>query len=40
MRISAVTETVAHVQELVRRGLAVGTGGDVPGYRVAGRAVG
>jgi glyoxylase-like metal-dependent hydrolase (beta-lactamase superfamily II) len=40
MRISAVTETVAHVQELVRRGLAAGSGGDVPGYRVAGPAVG
>ena len=40
MRISAVTETVAHVQELVRRGLAVSTGGDVPGYRAAGRTVG
>jgi glyoxylase-like metal-dependent hydrolase (beta-lactamase superfamily II) len=40
MRISAVTETAAHVEELVRRGLAVSTGGDVPGYRVADRVVG
>jgi glyoxylase-like metal-dependent hydrolase (beta-lactamase superfamily II) len=35
MRISAVTETAAHVKELVRRGVAVSSGGAVPGYRVA-----
>jgi glyoxylase-like metal-dependent hydrolase (beta-lactamase superfamily II) len=40
MRISAVTETAAHVLELVRRGLASSSGGDVPGYRVAKRIVG
>ena len=40
MRISAVTETAAHVLELVGRGLAVAAGGDVPGYRVADRPVG
>jgi len=40
MRISAVTETAAHVLELVRRGLVTGSDGDVPAYRVAGRAVG
>ncbi|HEY3882385.1 MAG TPA: MBL fold metallo-hydrolase [Trebonia sp.] len=40
MRISAVTETAAHVQELVGRGLAVSSGGDVPTYGLAGRAVG
>jgi hypothetical protein len=40
MRISAVTETAAHVQELVGRGLAVSSGGDVPTYRLAGHAVG
>jgi glyoxylase-like metal-dependent hydrolase (beta-lactamase superfamily II) len=36
MRISAVTETAAHVVELVRRGLATSSGGDVPRYRVVG----
>jgi glyoxylase-like metal-dependent hydrolase (beta-lactamase superfamily II) len=40
MRISAVTETAAHVLELVRRGLADSSGGDVPAYRVARRPVG
>ena len=40
MRISAVTETAAHVIELVRRGLVSSSGGDVPTYRVAARAVG
>jgi len=40
MRISAVTETAAHVVELVRRGLAVSSGGPVPTYRVAAQAVG
>jgi glyoxylase-like metal-dependent hydrolase (beta-lactamase superfamily II) len=40
MRIMAVTETAAHVQELVRRGLAVPSDGEVPGYRIADRAVG
>jgi glyoxylase-like metal-dependent hydrolase (beta-lactamase superfamily II) len=40
MRISAVTETAAHVLELVRRGLISTSGGDVPTYRVAGRVVG
>jgi glyoxylase-like metal-dependent hydrolase (beta-lactamase superfamily II) len=39
MRISAVTETAAHVLELVRRGL-VTASGDVPAYRVAGPAAG
>jgi glyoxylase-like metal-dependent hydrolase (beta-lactamase superfamily II) len=40
LRITAVTETAAHVAELVRRRLAVSNGGDVPGYRVADRVVG
>jgi glyoxylase-like metal-dependent hydrolase (beta-lactamase superfamily II) len=40
MRISAVTETAAHVLELVARGLVTASGGDVPTYRVAERAVG
>jgi glyoxylase-like metal-dependent hydrolase (beta-lactamase superfamily II) len=40
MRISAVTETAAHVLELLRRGLISTTGGDVPTYRVAEHAVG
>jgi glyoxylase-like metal-dependent hydrolase (beta-lactamase superfamily II) len=40
MRIMAVTETAAHVNELVRRGLAVPSDGEVPGYRVADCAVG
>jgi glyoxylase-like metal-dependent hydrolase (beta-lactamase superfamily II) len=40
MRISAVTETAAHVLELVRRGLVSSSGGSVPGYRVARHAVG
>jgi len=40
MRISAVTETAAHVLELVRRGLVATSGGDVPAYRVAEHAVG
>jgi glyoxylase-like metal-dependent hydrolase (beta-lactamase superfamily II) len=39
MRISAVTETAAHVLELVRRGLVNASDGDVPTYRVAGRPV-
>jgi len=39
MRISAVTETAAHVKELVRRGAAVSSGGDVPGYTVAEHAL-
>ena len=37
MRISAVTETAAHVYELVRRGLATASGGSVPTYRAAGQ---
>jgi glyoxylase-like metal-dependent hydrolase (beta-lactamase superfamily II) len=36
LRISAVTETAAHVVELVERGLVTSSGGDVPGYRVVG----
>ena len=40
MRTSAVTETAAHVLELLRRGLITSSGGDVPTYRVAERAVG
>jgi glyoxylase-like metal-dependent hydrolase (beta-lactamase superfamily II) len=40
MRISAVTETAAHVIELARRGLITSSGGDVPEYRVADRVVG
>jgi glyoxylase-like metal-dependent hydrolase (beta-lactamase superfamily II) len=40
MRISAVTETAAHVLELLRRGLISTSGGDVPTYRVAERPVG
>jgi glyoxylase-like metal-dependent hydrolase (beta-lactamase superfamily II) len=40
MRISAVTETAAHVLELVRRGLVTASGGGVPVYRVAARPVG
>jgi glyoxylase-like metal-dependent hydrolase (beta-lactamase superfamily II) len=40
MRISAVTETAAHVIELVRRGLISSSGGEVPTYRVAAHAVG
>jgi glyoxylase-like metal-dependent hydrolase (beta-lactamase superfamily II) len=36
MRISAVTETAAHVVELVRRGLVNSSGGDVPRYRIVG----
>jgi glyoxylase-like metal-dependent hydrolase (beta-lactamase superfamily II) len=40
MRISAVTETAAHVHELVRRGLAASDGAEVPGYRVTERVVG
>jgi glyoxylase-like metal-dependent hydrolase (beta-lactamase superfamily II) len=39
MRITAVTETAAHVLELVRRGL-VTASGDVPTYRVVARPVG
>jgi glyoxylase-like metal-dependent hydrolase (beta-lactamase superfamily II) len=35
MRISAVTETAAHVLELVRRGQVTASGGDVPSYKVA-----
>jgi glyoxylase-like metal-dependent hydrolase (beta-lactamase superfamily II) len=34
MRISAVTETAAHVLELVRRGLVTSDGGAAPAYRV------
>jgi glyoxylase-like metal-dependent hydrolase (beta-lactamase superfamily II) len=40
MRISAVTETAAHVLELLRRGLISTSGGGVPTYRVAERAAG
>jgi len=40
MRISAVTETAAHVLELARRGLITSSGGNVPTYRVARRPVG
>ncbi len=40
MRISAVTETAAHVLELLRRGLISASGGDVPTYRVAAGVVG
>lgn len=40
MRITAVTETAAHVLELIRRGLISSSGGDVPTYRVAEHAVG
>lgn len=40
MRISAVTETAAHVLELVRRGLISSSGGTVPTYRIAEHAVG
>jgi glyoxylase-like metal-dependent hydrolase (beta-lactamase superfamily II) len=40
MRISAVTETAAHVLELLRRGLISSSGGGVPAYRVAERAAG
>lgn len=40
MRISAVTETAAHVLELLRRGLVRASGGAVPVYRVAHDAVG
>jgi glyoxylase-like metal-dependent hydrolase (beta-lactamase superfamily II) len=40
MRVAAVTETAAHVLELLRRGLISTSGGDVPTYRVAGGAVG
>jgi glyoxylase-like metal-dependent hydrolase (beta-lactamase superfamily II) len=40
IRISAVTETAAHVLELLRRGLIVTGGGPVPVYRVASQAVG
>jgi hypothetical protein len=36
MRVSAVTETAAHVIELVRRGLISTSGGGVPTYRVVG----
>ena len=36
MRISAVTETAAHVLELVRRGLVSASGGTTPTYRVVG----
>jgi glyoxylase-like metal-dependent hydrolase (beta-lactamase superfamily II) len=37
MRISAVTETAAHVHELVRRGLVSAHGGRVVSYRVTNR---
>ncbi len=40
MRITAVTETAAHVLELVRRGLIRSSGADVPTYRVAAGVVG
>ena len=40
MRVAAVTETAAHVLELLRRGLIRTSGGDVPTYRVAEGAVG
>jgi glyoxylase-like metal-dependent hydrolase (beta-lactamase superfamily II) len=40
IRISAVTETAAHVLELVRRGLVASSGAPVPTYQVAERAVG
>ena len=40
MRISAVTETAAHVLELLRRGLIASSGGTVPTYRIAAHAVG
>jgi glyoxylase-like metal-dependent hydrolase (beta-lactamase superfamily II) len=40
IRISAVTETAAHVLELLRRGLVSTSGGPVPVYRVARDAVG
>ena len=40
MRISAVTETAAHVLELLRRGLITSSGGTVPTYRIAAHAVG
>ena len=40
MRISAVTETAAHVLELARRGLISSSGGAAPTYRVAPHAVG
>ena len=35
LRLLAVTETAAHVNELVRRGIIVATGDDVPTYRAA-----
>ena len=37
MRITAVTETAAHVHELVRRGLVSARGGEVATYRVTNR---
>jgi glyoxylase-like metal-dependent hydrolase (beta-lactamase superfamily II) len=40
MRITAVTETAAHVEELLGRGLIVSSGGRVPRYRLADRTVG
>jgi glyoxylase-like metal-dependent hydrolase (beta-lactamase superfamily II) len=40
LRISAVTETAAHVLELVRRGLVSASGDAVPTYRVAEHPVG
>jgi glyoxylase-like metal-dependent hydrolase (beta-lactamase superfamily II) len=40
MRITAVSETAAHVEELLGRGLIISSGGDVPRYRLADRAVG
>lgn len=40
MRISAVGETASHVQELVRRGLAVASGRGVPTYRATHRPAG
>jgi glyoxylase-like metal-dependent hydrolase (beta-lactamase superfamily II) len=40
MRITAVTETAAHVLELARRGLVTVSGGDVPVYHVAEGSVG
>jgi glyoxylase-like metal-dependent hydrolase (beta-lactamase superfamily II) len=40
MRISAVTETAAHVCELARRGLVTRSAGQVPHYRAAHQVVG
>jgi glyoxylase-like metal-dependent hydrolase (beta-lactamase superfamily II) len=40
LRVSAVTETAAHVRELVDRGLVAASGGDVPAYRLSTRTAG